>query len=167
MLAHIRKMYDYNFWANGLIFRAGEGLTPDQFIQDDAYSHKSLRQVLVHILFAEWVWLQRITGISLNQSEISATLQPEDFPTLQDLHLRWFDEELAMQEYLASLTDKNLLKTFTYENTKGLAFEHTIMDILTHVVLHGMQHRSEAAQILTNMGHSPGDLDFVRYLRQT
>lgn len=167
MLDYIRKMYDYNAWVNGLIFRAGEGLTPEQFTQEAAYSHKCLRVILVHVLFAEWLWLQRITRKSPDVAAISATLQPEDFPTLQDLHRRWFDEELAMREFLAGLTEQKLQETFHYQNSKRLAFEHSVIEGLTHLVFHGMQHRAEAAHILTSLGHSPGDLDYIRYLRQT
>ena len=38
-------------------------------------------------------------------------------------------------------------------------------DIFTQMVLHGMQHRSECAVILTNLGHSPGNIDYIVYLR--
>lgn len=34
-----------------------------------------------------------------------------------------------------------------------------------HVVIHGVQHRSEAAAILTDYGWSPGDLDFDVFLK--
>jgi uncharacterized damage-inducible protein DinB len=34
---------------------------------------------------------------------------------------------------------------------------------LAHVVNHSTQHRSEAAEALTMMGHSPGDLDLGLY----
>jgi hypothetical protein len=35
--------------------------------------------------------------------------------------------------------------------------------VLHHVILHGMQHHAEAAQILTRHDKSPGGLDFIFY----
>ena len=36
---------------------------------------------------------------------------------------------------------------------------------MQHVIYHGMQHRSEVAMLLTDLGESPGWLDFLIYLQ--
>ena len=39
-----------------------------------------------------------------------------------------------------------------------------IWQVLSHVANHGTQHRSEAAEMLTAIGRSPGELDLIFYL---
>ena len=47
MKDHILKLYDYNYWANGLVLKYVEKLTQEQFIQGDAHSQGSVRDILV------------------------------------------------------------------------------------------------------------------------
>ena len=60
MKTYIEQLIDYNYWANGLILKYAEKLTPAQFVEENSYSHQSIRDILAHVMFAEWTWLNRM-----------------------------------------------------------------------------------------------------------
>ncbi len=70
-----------------------------------------------------------------------------------------------MRDYVAGLADDALSRVVTYTTIANpQERQHTVEHCLTHMVFHGMQHRSEAAAMLTNFGHSPGNIDLIYYL---
>ena len=159
----ILTLYDYNYWGNHRVLEAARKVTAEQFEAPAFTSHKSLRGTLAHILGTEIVWRMRCQeGIS--PSSIPAE---QDFPTLELLIQKWVEEEKTMRTYLSALEEKDLVSVVRYTNTKGNAFENTLWKILFHVVNHGSQFRAEAGVLLAEYGHSPGDLDFIFYVRQT
>ena len=91
----------------------------------------------------------------------------EELPTADDLRKRWHQQDKATSVYLDSLVDVDLERQITYytmrENAK---FSHSLFYILAHLINHSTQTRSEAAFMLTELGHSPGDLDLSLFLRE-
>jgi uncharacterized damage-inducible protein DinB len=161
-VSNLLTLYNYNYWANARILEAAAKVSQAEFTAPAGVSHGGLRGTLVHTLMAEWIWRTR------TQERVSPTffLFEEDFPTLADLQTRWQVEEAAMRSFLYSLDNEDLTQTIHYASTKGKPLENKLWEILMHLVNHGTQTRSEAAIILTGYGHSPGDLDFIYYLRQ-
>ena len=94
-----------------------------------------------------------------------ALLTVEELPTLQAIRTGWQSEEEKMRAFIAGLTDSDLKRAIPYRTTEGTQRATPLGQILHHVVLHGMQHRSEMAAILTNFAHSPGDIDLIVFLR--
>ncbi len=74
--------------------------------------------------------------------------------------------EAETQAYLAGLDEAALGQTLVYLDTRGLEHAFSLWQTLLHQVNHATQHRSEAAMMLTRLGHSPGEPDFVRHLEQ-
>lgn len=159
MLSIVNCLYDYHYWANERILRATANLSQEQFTAKVFPHHNSLRGTLVHVFSAEWIWLERWNGTSP-----SAMLREEDYPTFKDVQDRWHEEEERVRAFLAELHEDDLLRVVNYTNTKGKAFAFPLWQLMTHVVNHGTQHRAEAAAMLTELGHSPGDIDLSLFL---
>ena len=152
-------LYKYNQWANALILNAAAKMTREQFLAPASFPYGGLRGTLVHTLFAEWVWRQRWEGTSPTKR-----FQPEDFPTFDSLRTRWAEEEKALMSFVEGLADEKLESRFKYKSTDGEPHERILWQVMAHMVNHGTQHRTEAAAMLTDLGHSPGDIDLIVFL---
>ena len=155
----ILLFYKYNQWANALILNAVANVTQEEYLVPASFPHGGLRGTLVHMLFAEWIWRRRWEGISPTKR-----FKPEDFPTFESLHARWAEEEKALMSFVEGLSDEKLNGIFRYKSTDGEPHQRTLWHAMLHLVNHGTQHRTEAAAILTDLGHSPGDIDLLYFL---
>jgi len=157
----IQFLYEYNYWANHKILSAAGMLTEEQYLAPREYGHGGVRDTLVHILSAEWIWRVRCE----EQVFPAAVLNAEDFPSLEVLQQRWQQEEGRMRGYVAGLSDEALDRKVMYRTTGGEVHENVLWHLLVHVVNHGTEHRSTVAGYLTDEGHTPGDLDLVYFAR--
>lgn len=154
-------LYKYNAWSNAKILDAASNATQEQFLAPAPFPHGSLRGTLVHALNGEWIWLKRWEGIPHNPK-----WKPEEFRTFESLQARWADEETRLMEFVANLTEERLYSKFQYISTEGNPHERVLWESMVHLVNHGTQHKTEAAAILTGIGHSPGDIDLIVYLNE-
>ena len=157
----ILTLYEYNTWANASILNATSRVTAEQFLTPVASSYGDLRGTLVHTLFAEWIWRNRWEGNSPTER-----LKPEDFPTFEKLQAQRKIEEKALTAFVETLNESDLEKSVKYSRMGGEPRENILWHLMVHLVNHGTQHRSEAATMLTEYGHSPGDIDFIIFLRE-
>jgi len=155
----ILLLYQYNQWANAKILHAVANVTTEEFLAPASLPHGGLRGTLVHALSAEWIWRTRWEGTSPRQ-----LLKSEEFPDVQSLRARWADEETRLMNFVNNVSEGRLNSTFDYMNTSGKPFTRILWQAMAHVVNHGTQHRTEAAAILTDLSHSPGDIDLIFFV---
>ncbi len=157
----LQFLYQYNYWARDRILENVAKLSLEQFLQSNNYAHGSMRNTLVHTLSAEWLWRVRCQ----EHTSPDHFLSNDDFPTPGSLIQAWDQEQGKMQGYLATLASEDLDKVIQYIRTGGELQSNILWQVLTHVIIHGSEHRSIVASQLTSFGHSPGDIDFIHFMR--
>jgi len=160
----IQLLCEYNRWANACILGAAARLSELQYLAPGKYPHGGLRGTLVHVLFAEWLWRQRWQGTA--PADHRYRFQAEDYPTVASLRRRWVEEENHLLAFIAALSDQKLESELDYTSTEGGRYRRRLWETMAHMVNHGTQHRSEAAAMLTEMGHSPGDIDLIVFFNE-
>ena len=162
-IAHMRQMFDYNYWRNHKILAKAVLIQPWQFVAPTTFPWINLHATLAHTLGVEQLFLLRLKdGISP-----TAVAPKDEVPTLHAIVERWAEVERGWRRWLNTLTDASLDEIKTYNMLNGKTVYDPLWQCLLHVVNHGTQHCAEMAQMLTDYGQSPGNIDLVYYMRET
>jgi uncharacterized damage-inducible protein DinB len=101
LLATLRELFTYNYWARDRQLEACAALSPDELVRPLGNSFSCMRDTLAHLVGAEWVWLERLCGRSPE-----ALPEIQEFPTLEAIKERWRTVEQGIRRYLASLREE-------------------------------------------------------------
>lgn len=155
----IATLIHFNFWANDRILATCERISVDEFTRlhapDPGWGN--LRGILVHTLDTEYGWRSVLQAL-----DEDGILEADNFADTAALKSRWDTERAAWLDYAARLSDESINFKYGDDAPNSPKVWQTIL----HVVTHGIQHRSEAAAILTGYGQSPGELDFDLFLKE-
>jgi uncharacterized damage-inducible protein DinB len=157
----VRLLYDYNTWANHRILDASGALTGEQFTRELGGSFRSARGTLVHIMGAEWLWLERWHG-----RLPSALLPAEEFPGVASVRARWAQIETDLLRFVAGLTPADLARVHEYRTTKGTPVSNPLWQSLQHVVNYGSYHRGQVTTLLRQLGASAVATDLIQFYRE-
>ena len=153
----LERLYDYHYWANKKLLAVVSQLTPEQFTQSVAGSYGSVRNTLVHVLSAEWGWLDKCGGPPRGEK-----LNPDDYPTPESVVKKWTLVEGHMRTLLAGLTDGDLARPIEF-SFGGPARVVPLGDLMHHAAIHAAHHRGQVSLLLRTLGVVPGNFDFLIY----
>jgi uncharacterized damage-inducible protein DinB len=154
----LQTQYDYGYWANGKLLEVVSQLTPEQFTQTVAGSYGSVRNTMVHILSAEWGWLDRCGG-----AQRGPALVASDYPTLTSIVDRWWQVEAHMRAFLSNLKEEDLGRVVEFSFGSGPNYVMQLGELMRHAAIHGVHHRGQIALLLRSLGHAPGNFDMLAY----
>lgn len=149
-IEHLRELYYFNDWANRRIIN---GLR-------DASSEKSL-QILAHILITEKEYFERLYGKDSTGFNFWQNLSREDCKQLA------IENAENYFKLLKDFDDEGLDLSTTYKTSEGVTERNTYRELLTHSLLHSMNHRGQINTVLRQAGFEPIATDYIIYLRNS
>jgi uncharacterized damage-inducible protein DinB len=146
----LRREFSYDEWANREVLAA---------IRASGGANERSLQLMSHILAAERVWLER-----LKNQPPSVPVWPE--PNLEQCELQAVELGKLWFEFLDLITAGDVAQSVSYKNSQGEEWSSTIVDVLTHVIMHSAYHRGQIASHMREMGQAPTYTDFIHGARK-
>jgi uncharacterized damage-inducible protein DinB len=154
-------LVQFNFWARDRIVAAVRTLDIDQYTRDLRNSFSSVRDTLVHLYSAEWVWLSRWEGTSP-----TTPIDPAIYPDLDSLMRAWHELERRFRDYVSAVGD-DVERVIDYRLMNGTPGRSAFWQMLQHVVNHGTYHRGQVTTMLRQLGATPPkSTDLITYYRE-
>jgi len=156
--SQFQTLFAYHWHTTRQLMERAARLSVADYTENPGYGHGSIHDLLFHLLRSARNW-----RLSLKSGQQPTPLKIEDFPTRESLQTGFAGEQAAWEEYLSGLGESETNLVVNLTNRRGELLSTPLWRVLEHVVLHGMQHHSELAQLLTAKGQSPGNIDFILY----
>jgi uncharacterized damage-inducible protein DinB len=149
----------YDRWANHQYLDVIAKLTDEQFTRKLGGSFGSIRDTLVHLAWAEWLWAKRWQR---NSPQVRAT--PDQFPTCESVRSYMKDVEEAQQRIFEHGQPDVMTVRIRYTNLKQEVWEYTLEQMVHHLTMHSAYHRGQLATLLRQMDVVPPTTDYLVYL---
>ena len=146
----LETLLDYHYWARDRVMAAIEPLSSEQYTRDMGNSFRSVRDTVVHIYSADWIWYQRWVGESP-----TALIKGEAFPDLQGLRDAWQTLEAQVRTHVAGLDAGGIERVTEYRLLNGQPGASPFWQMVQHVVNHGTYHRGQLTTMLRQLGAAP------------
>jgi uncharacterized damage-inducible protein DinB len=158
----IALLYEYDRWANKRTFEAASALAPEQFTRNLGGAFSSVRDTLVHILSAEWIWLALWRQPSPSP-EFMAELRkrretlfdPAGFPDLDAVNSKWAEIEKDQIDFVSALSDADLQRM-----VQSRGGELSLAHLMQHLANHSTYHRGQLSLMMRQLQAQPVPTDF-------
>jgi uncharacterized damage-inducible protein DinB len=149
----------YDRWANYQYIDVISKLTPEQFTRKLGGSFGSVRDTLVHLAWAEWLWAKRWQRTS---PQLRAA--PDQFPTCESVRSYLKDAEEVLKQIFENAQPDIAGVRIRYTNFKYEEWEYTSQEMLQHLTMHSAYHRGQLATLLRQLDVVPPTTDYLVYV---
>jgi uncharacterized damage-inducible protein DinB len=164
----VQLLYEFDHWANKRVLLAVSTLSVEEFTRDLGGSFRSVRDTLVHIVGCEWVWLRywkeacpSSTFLTDLWTRPNALSDPNAFPDLAAVQLKWAEVEQEQVEFVNRVTDESLRRMLPVRDTQ-ISLAH----LLQHLANHSTYHRGQVAHMMRQLSAKSLATDFAMFLME-
>ena len=148
----IRTFIEYHYALSRRAWESIDQITEEQFVQNDAYSRGSIRNLMVHLSNSDRRWL---AGLK-NLPDVG-NVKFESYPTQAAARALFEQVAKDVTEYVETLNSAEL-----EQNPNGMPGPR--WQALLHLVNHGTDHRGTVLERLHALGAPTFDQDFILWL---
>ena len=157
----LRFLFQYNAWADRRLLDACGSLTNEQFTRNLGSSFGSVRDTIVHLYGAEWVWNERFQGNSP-----FALVSGAGYPDLASIRAKLEEMDQYYIDYVSKLTQQDLDRVICYKGFTGEEFSNPLWQSLHQLTNHASYHRGQVVTMLRQLGVKPVSTDLIGYYRE-
>lgn len=149
----------YDRWANLRMIGAASELDPKTFKQNLTSSFPSIHQTVLHILWAEELWLERWQSRSFVRA-----LNSEEVPTLEMVRAKLEDIHRKQLQFLKALNPADADRIIGYVNFQDQKWEYSLRQMVQHLIVHSAYHRGQLATLFRQLGIVPPQTDYLVFV---
>ena len=151
-------MARYNAWQNANLYGAADGLTDAARREDRGAFFRSIHGTLSHVLWADHMWLSRLTG--REKPDVPQAASGGYNPIWEELIEARDSTDAELSAWAASLTDEAVASDLNwFSGGSQREMSSPMLSIVAHVFNHQTHHRGQVHAMLTASGAMPGPTD--------
>ena len=151
-------LFDYHWDTTSSMLKCAAELDETRYKLHHGFGHGSIHDLLIHLFRADQSW-----RIGLETGKQITEVDAETYPNLEAVSIGFASERAAWTRLIEGYSSDEIMGEIELTSRRGELYTFKLWRVLQHLIMHGMQHHSELAQLLTNEGKSPGDIDFIFY----
>ncbi len=143
---YFKELAEYNLRANTIVCSWLEQINDEQWNKEIISSFNSIQETVLHIISAEYAWLQRF------KKEPFDWLQSTYKGTKEEHIQLWKKTSSEVKDFIDAFDENNLNTNLDFKRLNGDAYSMPYYQLFAHVVNHATYHRGQLVTMLRQAG---------------
>lgn len=150
MKDYFLNLLEFDYWTNARLLSAMQNATEVPQRAQDIFNH---------LIAASRIWGNRMVG-AMQDVEVWAHFDKENWQQELDYNRK------LLTDFLHGIEEEDLSRIVHYYTTKGVSYETSITDMLTHVFIHSGYHQGQIVTLIKPYISAVPDLNYITYIRE-